>query len=59
MNKTQIQRQKRIGQTRSMVNGMRATITDYYNARNCTIRFEDGAIVYNVAYSTFEKGEID
>ena len=48
----------RLGETRVMNCGMEATIIRYENSRDIDVRFEDGTMVENKAYSSFKKGEI-
>ena len=49
---------KRIGETRLMNCGMKATIVDYKNAENIDIEFEDGVVVTYKAYNSFKNGNI-
>ena len=48
----------RIGETKIMNNGMKATIIHYEKATNIDIKFEDGTIVKNKRYSSFKTGNI-
>lgn len=48
----------RIGETRMMSCGLKATLTQYNNADNINIQFEDGITVYNKRYSNFKTGKI-
>ena len=48
----------RIGETRRMTNGLKATIIDYENCKNLTVRFENGITRRNVEYSNFRKGVV-
>ena len=48
----------RLGETRMMNCGMKATIIRYEGVRDIDVRFEDGSIVEHKAYSAFKKGEI-
>lgn len=48
----------RLGETRMMNCGMKATIIRYGACMDIDVRFEDGAVVKHKRYSTFEKGEI-
>ena len=50
--------ENRLGETRTMNCGMKATIIRYENNRDIDVRFEDGKVVGHKAYSTFKKGEI-
>ena len=49
---------KRLGETKMMKCGMKATIIEYINSINITVQFEDGIIIKNKVYSNFKKGEI-
>jgi hypothetical protein len=51
-------KEMRLGETRVMNNGLRATITEYHSAKNITVKFEDGVIVYKKTYYKFSLGEI-
>ena len=48
----------RLGETRMMNCGMKATIIRYGKAIDIDVRFEDGAVAKNKAYDTFKKGSI-
>ena len=48
----------RLGETRRMSCGMKATIIRYNNAHDIDVRFEDGAVVEHKEYSKFKKGGI-
>ena len=48
----------RLGETRMMNCGMKATIARYNGVRDIDVRFEDGAVVKNRRYGDFKKGEI-
>ena len=48
----------RIGETRTMNNGQKATIIKYKKYNDIDIQFEDGTIVQHRAYSSFKKGKI-
>lgn len=50
-------REKRIGQSKVMNNGIRATIVNYQNRFNIDVQFEDGVIIKGVCYSSWVKGE--
>ena len=50
--------ENRLGETRMMNCGMKATIIRYKNNRDIDVRFEDGKVVGHKAYGTFKKGEI-
>ena len=47
---------ERTGKTRMMNCGLKATIINYHNCDNIDVQFEDGTIVYNRSYHTFNKG---
>lgn len=49
---------QRLGQRKLMQNGKYAEIILYENSKKITLKFEDGAIVNNVTYQRFEKGNI-
>lgn len=49
----------RVGETRMMSCGLRATIIQYFNSDNSTVQFEDGAIRENVTYDYFQKGKVE
>lgn len=51
-------REKRIGETRIMNNGMKATIINYLNNENITLKFENGTIKNEVKYSNFKKNMV-
>lgn len=51
-------KQERIGETRIMNCGMKATIIEYRNSLDIDIVFEDGTIIRNKEYSKFQKGQI-
>ena len=48
----------RLGETRMMNCGMKATIIQYENADDINICFEDGKVVEHKTYRAFKKGEI-
>ena len=48
----------RLGETKMMNCGMKATIVRYGRYEDIDVRFEDGSIVEHKAYSAFKKGEI-
>ena len=48
----------RLGETRMMKCGMKATIIRYGSATDIDVRFEDGTVVKNRWYGNFKKGEI-
>ena len=48
----------RLGETRMMNCGMKATIIRYGNTGDIDVRFEDGAVVEHRIYNSFKKGEI-
>jgi hypothetical protein len=51
-------KEKRIGETRLLKNGLQGTIVGYENAKDLSIRFENGITVHHKCYSSFEKGTI-
>lgn len=55
-NTTEEYRQMRMGETRKMNCGMEATIINYENSQNITIRFKNGITKDHVAYSLFAHG---
>ena len=50
--------ENRLGETRMMNCGMKATIIRYGKTDDIDVRFEDGTVVEHRRYGTFEKGEI-
>ena len=48
----------RLGETRMMNCGMKATIIRYGGCNDIDIRFEDGKVVVHKKYDQFKKGEI-
>ena len=48
----------RLGETKMMNCGMKATIVQYGRYEDIDVRFEDGSMVEHKAYSAFKKGEI-
>ena len=48
----------RLGETKMMNCGMKATIVRYGRYEDIDVRFEDGSMVEHKAYSAFKKGEI-
>ena len=53
-----MKKDNRIGETKLMNNGMKATIVDYKRANNIKIEFEDKTIVENKSYRNFINGSI-
>lgn len=51
-------REDRIGETRIAKNGLKMTIIEYRSSRDVDIKFEDGIIVTNKEYKSFELGNI-
>lgn len=49
-------RNERMGLKKQMNNGMSCIITDYIDAQNITVTFEDGSVVSNRNYSDFALG---
>lgn len=50
---------ERIGETRVMSNGLKATIVSYQNSKNMNIQFENGQTVYRRSYGDYLNGEIN
>lgn len=50
--------EKRIGETRLMNCGMKATIISYKNAENIDVQFEDNEVLKWRSYQSFKRGEI-
>ena len=50
--------QRRIGETRMMNCGKKATIITYRTSHDIDVQFEDGVVVYNKKYSMFQNGSI-
>jgi hypothetical protein len=48
----------RTGETHINTQNLLFTITEYFNANNCTIQFEDGTIVNNRTYRFILKGQV-
>lgn len=51
-------REKRIGKSKVMNNGMHSTIIGYRNIFDIDIQYEDGVIIKGICYSSWVKGEI-
>lgn len=51
-------REKRIGQSKVMNNGMHSTIIGYRNIFDIDIQYEDGVIIKGICYSSWAKGEV-
>lgn len=49
---------ERVGETRIMNCGLKATIKKYRNSKDIDLRFEDGIVVKNRSYYNFTKGKI-
>lgn len=49
---------QRLGESKTMNNGQKATIIDYHSSLNVDVQFEDGTIVTNKLYCNFRRGEI-
>ena len=49
-------KKQRLGMTRTMNCGMKATVIEYINSRDMTVRFEDGYVKKHVFFKDFEKG---
>lgn len=52
------QREKRIGEKRTMINGETCTCVAYANANHCDFMFENGDAVANTSWSYFANGEL-
>lgn len=50
--------ENRIGETRVMNNGMKATISAYRNSGSMDVQFEDGSIRENIPYARFKRGKV-
>lgn len=48
----------RTNEVRTMGNGLKAEIVSYNNARNITVRFENGIVVEGVRYNNFKRGHV-
>lgn len=48
----------RTGETRTMKNGLKATIVNYFGSHNMTVRFENGEVREHVTYTNFSRGNI-
>ena len=48
----------RLGETRMMNCGMKATVIRYGGAKDIDVRFEDGKVAVHKAYSAFKRGKI-
>lgn len=48
----------RTGETRIMNNGLKATIIEYFDSNNMTIRFENGEVREHVYYGDFFAGQV-
>ncbi len=53
-----LNKEKRLGETKMMNCGKKATIIEYNNAHNLTIKFEDGKVVKHKYYVDFQNGAI-
>lgn len=53
----QLLRDKHIGETKIMNNGLRATIIDYNGRYDVDIQFEDDVVIKGICYSSWVKGE--
>lgn len=51
-------REKRIGKSKVMNNGMHSTIIGYRNIFDIDIQYEDGVIIKGICYSSWVKGEV-
>ena len=57
-NSPESKKQRRCGETRTMNNGLKATIIAYHGSDKIDVQFEDGQIVRSKRYSSFQKGSI-
>lgn len=48
----------RIGEVYKMKSGYSCEIIDYFNADNCTVKFEDGIILKNIRYRIVKEGSV-
>lgn len=48
----------RIGETRTMNNGLQATVIEYFGSNDITIRFENGEVREHISYGDFSAGEV-
>ena len=48
----------RVGETKTYKNGQTLKIIEYYNNRNITVQFDDGTILKNKRYESFKNEEI-
>ena len=55
---TKVSAENRLGETRIMNCGMKATIIRYNGVRDIDVRFEDGTVVKHGVYGNFKKSEI-
>ena len=55
---TKVSAKDRLGETRMMNCGMKATIIRYGGCNDIDVRFEDGVVVKHRRYGSFKKGEI-
>ena len=51
-------KEQRVGETNVADNGQEMTIVEYFTKRNITVQFEDGTIVKNKHYKSFQNGAI-
>ncbi len=48
----------RVGERHITNDGENTIITEYFNSKNCTIRFDDGTIYKNINYTSLKNGSI-
>lgn len=48
----------RTGETRTMNNGLKATIIEYFSSNDMTIHFENGEVREHISYGSFSAGEV-
>ena len=51
--------ENRIGEQKTMKCGLTATITNYYNRHDITVKLSNGNTVYKRTYTDFTQGNID
>jgi hypothetical protein len=54
----ELKKKHTIGEKSIANNGQEMELLDYIDSRNVTVRFDDGTVVYNKAYSAFKRGNI-
>jgi len=51
-------KKNRVGEIYTTNEGYRIEIVEYFNAENCSIKFDDGNILKNVVFNTVTSGSI-